>query len=364
METKKLNEYDMKRIISRAKKEFGIIVRGTEDNYNPQLDNLEHVIYFTYYKNPITDLELKMVIEIIIYDLKSIIDNINYDYKDIRDKKLIKFSKEIQKYFNPKINRSIKLTDEANNNLKEVLSFPIKCLLRIYDSIDFWHNRYGSNGYFRMLEEYVLPIISIGKYPFILEYKNISNENHNKIIDDIVDNLYEEVDFSHPEPTKEVMSDMIKVINYLLDFSKKNNINNSEELEKYDVIDKKTEYFIEDFNMCICNLKNNIYNELDIINVLDDIMNTLKLTDNTYENVLRSKVLLLFRLKKYEEAENIMKKYIDEHPKNVYAYIELIDNFIRINNLDKAKYYYECAAIYKDMEDYDALEQRYEDVYK
>lgn len=59
-----------------------------------------------------------------------------------------------------------------------------------------------------------------------------------------------------------------------------------------------------------------------------------------------------------------MKKYIDEHPKNVYAYIELIDNFIRINNLDKAKYYYECAAIYKDMEDYDALEQRYEDVYK
>ena len=116
--------------------------------------------------------------------------------------------------------------------------------------------------------------------------------------------------------------------------------------------------------MCISNLKSNIYNELDIINILDDIMNILILNDITYENVLRSKVLLLFRLKKYDEAEKIMKKYIEKHPKNVYAYIELIDDFITINNLEKAKYYYELAAIHKDMEDYDALEERYEDVYK
>ena len=366
METKKLIEYDMKRVIARAKKEFGIIVRGTEEDYNPQLNNLEHVIYFTYYENPISEYELKMIIEMIIYDLKSIIDNIKYDYNDIRDKKLIKFSKAIQKYFNPKLNKDIKLTDEANNNLKEVFTFPIKCLLRIYDSIDFWHNKYGTNGYFRMLEKYVLPMISIGEYPYILEYKYIldDKENHNKEIDNIVDNLYINVDFSCPEPTKEVMTDMFKVINYLLDFSKKNNIKASDELDNYDVIDIEVEYFIEDFNMCISNLKSNIYNELDIINILDDIMNILILNDITYENVLRSKVLLLFRLKKYDEAEKIMKKYIEKHPKNVYAYIELIEDFITINNLEKAKYYYELAAIHKDMEDYDALEERYEDVYK
>lgn len=366
METKKLIEYDMKRVIARAKKEFGIIVRGTEEDYNPQLDNLEHIIYFNYNKNSISEYELKMIIETIIYDLKSIIDNIKYDYSDIRDKKLIKFSKAIQKYFNLKLNKDIKLTVEANNNLKEVFTFPIKCLLRIYDSIDFWHNKYGTNGYFKMLEEYVSPVLAIGEYPYILEYKYIldDKENHNKEIDNIVDNLYINVDFSYPKPTKEVMTDMIKVINYFLEFSKRNNIKTSDELDNYDVINNEVEYFIEDFNICISNLKSNIYNELDIINVLDDIMNTLLLTNNTYENVLRSKVLLLFRLNKYEEAENIMKKYIEKHPKNVYAYIELIDDFITINNLEKAKYYYELAAIHKDMEDYDALEQRYEDVYR
>lgn len=366
METKKLIEYDMKRVIARAKKEFGIIVRGTEEDYNPQLNNLEHLFYIIYNELPMSNSDLQRAIEITIYDLKGVIDNIKYDYSSVADKKIIKFSKNLQMYFNPKVNKDINLTEEANNNLKKVFSLPIKCLIRVYDSIEFWYKNYGIDGYFRKLEEYVSPVLAIGEYPYILEYKYIldDKENHNKEIDDIVDKLYIDVDFSCPEPTKEVMADMIKVINYLLEFSKKNNIKTSDELDNYDVINNEVEYFIEDFNMCISNLKSNIYNELDIINVLDDIMNTLLLNDITYENVLRSKVLLLFRLQKYDEAENIMKKYIENHPKNVYAYIELIDDFITINNLEKAKYYYELAAIHKDMEDYDALEQRYKDVYK
>ena len=101
MEVKILKEYDMKRVISRAKKEFGIIIRGHEEEYNPQLNNLEHAIYNTYKKIPIRDRELQQCIEMIIYDLKSIIDNIDYNYKGIVEKKLINFSKELQKYFNP-----------------------------------------------------------------------------------------------------------------------------------------------------------------------------------------------------------------------------------------------------------------------
>ena len=47
-EVKKLNNYDIKIIISRAKKEFGFIPRGEEELYNPQLDYLEHFIYDIY----------------------------------------------------------------------------------------------------------------------------------------------------------------------------------------------------------------------------------------------------------------------------------------------------------------------------
>ena len=133
MEVKKLNEYDMKRVISRAKKEYGSIAIGAENNYNPQLNNLEHFIYKVYTKFPINDNELEQVIEMIIYDLKAIIDNKDYDYSAIRDKKLIEFCKALEKYFNPFINDSIKLTILAYDDLKSLFTLPIKCLLRIYD---------------------------------------------------------------------------------------------------------------------------------------------------------------------------------------------------------------------------------------
>lgn len=169
MEKKILSNYDMSRIISRAKKEFGIIVRGTEEDYNPQLDYIEHAIYDIYTEISITDNELQEVIEMIIYDLKSLIDNKIYDYANIRNERQIRFAKNLELLFNPFINNDIKLNKDFDNNLKDLFTFPIKCLLRIYDSIEFWNKRYGKNGYYKMLEEMVIPICFIGNHPFALE---------------------------------------------------------------------------------------------------------------------------------------------------------------------------------------------------
>ena len=181
MEVKVLKEYDMKRVISRAKKEFGTIIRGHEEEYNPQLNNLEHAIYKTYKKIPISDRELQQCIEMIIYDLKSIIDNKEYDYKGIVDKKLIDFSKELEKYFNPLINKDIKIDEDSYKDIKEIFILPIKCLLRIYDSIDFWNKCYGNNGYYKMLEEYVIPIYAVGDYPYVLDYYYILEERYEEV---------------------------------------------------------------------------------------------------------------------------------------------------------------------------------------
>ena len=48
METVKLKEYDLKRVIARARKEYGYINRGDEDLYYPQLGYMEHKIYDVY----------------------------------------------------------------------------------------------------------------------------------------------------------------------------------------------------------------------------------------------------------------------------------------------------------------------------
>lgn len=169
IEVKKLINYDMKRVLSRVAKEFGKIEKGTEDDYNPQLNYIEHAIYEVYELIPISDYELQEVIPIIIYDLKSYIDNKVYDYSDVASARLIKFAKELERLFNPFINDEIRINDLARNDLKSLFTLPIICLCRIYDSIDFWRNRYGKDGYFRMLEEMVIPLYHIGEFPYALE---------------------------------------------------------------------------------------------------------------------------------------------------------------------------------------------------
>lgn len=165
----RLKGYDMKGVISRAKKDFGSIARGTEGFYNPQLDYFEQNIYIIFCDIPISDNELKEVIEMIIYDLKGIIENKIYDYNELIEAKQIKFSEKLQLIFNPFLNNNIKVNDDGLKDLKGLFTLPIMCLLRIYDSIDFWNKRYGKNGYYKMLEEMVLPIIQVGKYPYALE---------------------------------------------------------------------------------------------------------------------------------------------------------------------------------------------------
>lgn len=175
-EIKKLINYDLKRVISYVSKEYGKIERGTEEDYNPQLDYIEHKIYEVYENINITDYELQTAIAITIYDLKGYVDNKNYDYNDIVEEKVIKYAKELQTLFNPFINKEIIITKEAEKNLKDLFTLPIICLARIYTSIDFWRKYYGKDGYFKMLKEMVLPVKHIGEFPYAIEEIYLTNE--------------------------------------------------------------------------------------------------------------------------------------------------------------------------------------------
>lgn len=129
--------YNMKRILSRIEKQFGKIERGTEENYNPQLDYIEQWVYDLQTVIPISDYKLQEIISAIIYDLKGYIDNKVYDYSEILDEKSIKFAKELQYLFNPFVNENIKINKLAEKDLKGLFTLPIIFLNRIYDSIDF-----------------------------------------------------------------------------------------------------------------------------------------------------------------------------------------------------------------------------------
>jgi len=178
MEKKVLIFYDLKRVLTRCDKEFGIIKKGTEDDYNPQLDILEHYIYNIYEQFSITDMSLLNIIPYVIYDLKSHIDDREYDYSEILSESEVKALTMLESSFNPykseKLKKVLKNIDlENKDDLKKLFTLPIICLRRIYDSVLYWHEVYGKNGYFKMLEEMVLPIMQIGYHPYIIEDKYI-----------------------------------------------------------------------------------------------------------------------------------------------------------------------------------------------
>ena len=175
MEVKELTNYDLKRVISRAEKEFGKIVKGTEDDYYPQLGYIEHHIYELHNIIDISDYDLQSAISIIIYDLKGIIEDKHYDYLSIIDDETLRFALSLETLFNPFLNNEIKINKLGKEDLKGLFTLPIICLTRIYDSIDFWRMRYGKDGYFKMLEEFVAHVMEIGPYPYALDEKYLDD---------------------------------------------------------------------------------------------------------------------------------------------------------------------------------------------
>ena len=169
--TKEIKEYDLRRVLGRVKKDYGFLVAGTEEECAKEFYEVETTIYRLYKDFGISDYDLQTILLITIYDLKGLIEEIEYDYTNVATEKQIKCSKEIQMKFNPFINKNILITDEAKNNLKELFTLPIQILARIHDSINIWREIKGKDGYFKMLEEMVLPLNMINKYPYALDEK-------------------------------------------------------------------------------------------------------------------------------------------------------------------------------------------------
>lgn len=170
MKTKIIENYDLKRIISRAKKDFGKIETGKEEAYYAYINFIERKILEINDANPISDYDLQDVISITIYDLKRYTDSVDYDFSN-QPNNLVDYSKELQTVFNPFINDEIHITDYAKENLKELFTLPIMCLLRLHESIDTWRELKGKNGYFKMAEEMVAPVFFESAFPYALDEK-------------------------------------------------------------------------------------------------------------------------------------------------------------------------------------------------
>lgn len=157
---------------------------------------------------------------------------------------------------------------------------------------------------------------------------------------------------------KNIIDSYLEVMNYILDYADKNDIHTIEKIDDANLISDFMINVIGDFEEEILNLKTEEY-DLNITNkYIDKLVNTLNLDDNTYENSLRCKTHSLFKLGNYELGEQIILDWIKENRNSIYAYVELVDDYEMIGNLEKSKYYYDLGMKRTDLQDLDALEER------
>lgn len=220
-----------------------------------------------------------------------------------------------------------------------------KCCMEkgIYDTKDVKLNDNAANNY----------------NPFGVEY---AKEHHSKYFNQKLNNklnlLYN--NYQNLSSTK-IIDEYLEIMNELLNFAKKHKVKTPEELDNFDIIDEFTTNIIGNFELEISNLNLNGEFEYDLnvlINYLDRLLETFTLDQNTYENMICCKCNTLFKLERRDEGEKLMLDYIRKNPKQVYAYVELVDDFKMVHDLDKAKYYYDLGMKIEDTEEKDALEER------
>ena len=181
--------------------------------------------------------------------------------------------------------------------------------------------------------------------------KKVKNEEINKKLL----NIY---DYGRKMSPKEVMDNYLEVMNSLLSYAKENNIKTIEELDKSEQISEFCSNVINDASDVAYNLTKDDYDLEKVINYIDRLINILDLDDNTYEWQIRTKAKILFTLNRITEGEKVLTEELEKNPKATYYYVELIDRFNDIGNKEKAKYYYDLALSYDNIEDRDVIEER------
>ena len=150
----------------------------------------------------------------------------------------------------------------------------------------------------------------------------------------------------------------LEVMNDLLDYADKNNIHTLEQLDNEKLMNDFTINVIGDFEIEILSLKKEDYDLNKINEYLDKLVSTINLDDNTYENSLRCKTHNLFKLGECASGEKIMLDLIAEKHNSIFPYVELVDDYEMVENLERAKYYYDLGMEQKNLKDLDILEER------
>lgn len=144
--------------------EFGKIKTGQEEAHAMMLLPLEGNALRIYRKYPeCNSRTLREAIALALFDIKERYTDEKFNLDSFRDDNNFRQEQALLMAFDPFTNEEVKeiilsqtTLDLTNKTiLHEYYAEPIRCLLRIKDSIDTWEKRMGSNGYLSFIEQFM-----------------------------------------------------------------------------------------------------------------------------------------------------------------------------------------------------------------
>lgn len=157
-----MQAYQFKKIYSQMEKEFGKMIKGTEEQYTMLLFVMEgNALKIHRQFSSSNSRRLKEAIALVLFDIRENYTGEKYDTSDFRNDDNERLEKALLMAFDPLTNDDVieVLKNELSVDnltfdiLKNYYKYPVMCLLRIKDSIDFWEKHGGANGYFQFIEK-------------------------------------------------------------------------------------------------------------------------------------------------------------------------------------------------------------------
>lgn len=156
----KVSQYQYNRIGSQMEREYGKIRKGEEDAHMMLLFPMEGNMLKVHRAHPESNGRRAIeAIVITLFQIQSYLSDDEYDLDSFRSEENERLVQALLMAFDPFTNSEIRTAlEEASVDLgsmealKELYGEPVRCLLKIKDSVELWSRERGADGYFRFIE--------------------------------------------------------------------------------------------------------------------------------------------------------------------------------------------------------------------
>lgn len=155
----KINQYKFGKICGEMGQKFGRIQKGEEQGYEPILFPMESNVLKVHRNHPSSSgRRMSEAVSLVLFQVKQYLTGEEYDLSTFESEDNKRLVQALLMAFDPFTNEDIRdlLGKSYDLEDKEVLTEyyknPILCLIRLKESVDFWENEGGLNGYFAFIE--------------------------------------------------------------------------------------------------------------------------------------------------------------------------------------------------------------------